>query len=156
MKITVLAVGKRQPAWIDDGWVHYSRRMPAEIALSLIEIKPESRTNGKSTAQWLDAEAQRINLALPPRACLIVLDERGESVQTRQLADYIDQWSARGDPVAIVIGGPDGLDISLKRKAHHCLRLSSLTLPHGLARVVLAEALYRAASLLKGHPYHRE
>ncbi|MFN6961851.1 MAG: 23S rRNA (pseudouridine(1915)-N(3))-methyltransferase RlmH [Rhodocyclaceae bacterium] len=156
MRLVVVAVGTRLPEWMNAGFAEYAKRMPRELPLELVEIKPEPRTTGKSVAALLAAEAKRIEAAIPPRCRRIVLDERGEPLDTRALAKRLAQWMSGGDDVALLIGGPDGLAPALKAGAHETLRLSSLTLPHGLARVVLAEALYRAASLNAGHPYHRE
>jgi 23S rRNA (pseudouridine1915-N3)-methyltransferase len=138
------------------GFAEYAKRMPHDLPLDLIEVKPESRTTGKTVDAMMAAEAQRIEAALPPRCRRIALDECGEALDTQALAQRLGQWQAGGDTVAFLVGGPDGLDPGLKSTAHERLRLSSLTLPHGLARVVLAEALYRAHSLRRGHPYHRD
>ncbi len=156
MKLLVACVATRPPAWVVEGWNDYAKRMPRESALELIEVKPESRSTGKTVAVMLAAEAQRINAALPTHCLRVVLDEHGDATTTRQLADRLKKWMSGGQDVAFLIGGPDGLDASIKQTANETLRLSSLTLPHALVRVILAEALYRAASLLKGHPYHRE
>jgi 23S rRNA (pseudouridine1915-N3)-methyltransferase len=156
VKLLVAAVGTRLPDWMDAGFAEYAKRMPRELPLELVEIKPEPRTTGKPVEAMMAAEARRIEAALPPRCRRIALDERGDAPDTRALAQKLDQWLAGGDDVAFLIGGPDGLDPTLKQGAHERLRLSSLTLPHGLARVVLAEALYRAHSLRSGHPYHRD
>jgi 23S rRNA (pseudouridine1915-N3)-methyltransferase len=151
-----LAVGTRLPDWMAAGFAEYARRMPRELPLELIEIKPEPRSTGKTVEVMMAAEAKRIEAALPARCRRIALDERGSAPDTKALARQLDDWQAEGDDVAFLIGGPDGLDPTLKQSAREQLRLSSLTLPHGLARVVLAEALYRAHSLRSGHPYHRE
>jgi 23S rRNA (pseudouridine1915-N3)-methyltransferase len=156
VKLIVVAVGTRLPDWMNDGFAEYAKRMPRELPMELVEIKPEPRTTGKPVEAMMAAEAKRIEAALPARCHRIVLDERGDAPDTRALAQRLDQWLAGGDDVAFLIGGPDGLDPTLKRGAQERLRLSSLTLPHGLARVVLAEALYRAHSLRIGHPYHRD
>ncbi len=156
MKLLVVAVGTRMPGWVDDGFAEYARRMPREMPLSLTEVKPEPRSGGKPVATLTRAEAERLRAALPARCRRVVLDERGADLTTRALAERLAGWAAAGDDVAFLIGGPDGLDASVKSAADETLRLSSLTLPHGMARVVLAEALYRAASLMKGHPYHRD
>lgn len=156
MRLLVVAVGTRLPGWMDAGFAEYARRMPRELPLELVEIKPEPRAGGKPVAAMMAAEAKRIEAALPPRCRRVALDERGDAPDTRALAQRLDQWLADGADVAFLIGGPDGLDPGLKQGAHERLRLSSLTLPHGLARVVLAEALYRAHSLRSGHPYHRD
>ena len=137
------------------------RRAPARESqpvdeLDLIEIKAEARTSGKTVAQLLAAEAQRIRAALPKGGRVVALDERGKDLSTCGLALQIEAWKQDGGPVAFLIGGADGLDASLKKTCALQLRLSSLTLPHGLARVLLAEQLYRALSIIGGHPYHRE
>ena len=156
MKLLVVAVGTRLPDWMNTGFAEYAKRMPRELPLELIEIKPEPRTTGKPVEAMMAAEAKRIEAALPSRCRRVALDERGAAPDTRALTQRLGEWQDEGDDVAFLIGGPDGLDPVLKQGAHECLRLSSLTLPHGLARVVLAEALYRAHSLQKGHPYHRD
>lgn len=156
MKLLVVAVGTRLPDWMNTGFAEYAKRMPRELPLELAEIKPEPRTTGKPVDAMMAAEAKRIEAALPSRCRRIALDEHGEAPDTRALTQRLGEWQAAGDDVAFLIGGPDGLDPLLKQGAHERLRLSSLTLPHGLARVVLAEALYRAHSLQKGHPYHRD
>lgn len=150
------AVGTRLPDWMNAGFAEYAKRMPRELPLELVEIKPEPRTTGKTVDAMMAAEAKRIEAALPTRCRRIALDERGEAPDTKTLAQRLGQWQAGGDDIAFLIGGPDGLDPALKEGADEKLRLSSLTLPHGLARVVLAEALYRAHSLRCGHPYHRD
>ncbi len=152
----MVAVGTRLPDWMNAGFAEYAKRLPRELPLELIEIKPEPRTTGKTVDAMMAAEAKRIEAALPARCWRIVLDERGETLDTRSLAARLDDWQAGGEDAAFLIGGPDGLDPALKNGAQERLRLSSLTLPHGLARVVLAEALYRAHSLRQGHPYHRD
>lgn len=155
MKLWVCAVGTRMPAWVEAGFDDYARRMPREMPLSLTEIRSEPR-GGKPVDALLAAEESRIRAALPQRARIVVLDEHGMEVTTHELAAKLERWRTEGDDVAFMIGGPDGLAPGLKRDADESLRLSSLTLPHALARVVLAEALYRAWSLARNHPYHRE
>jgi 23S rRNA (pseudouridine1915-N3)-methyltransferase len=143
------------PAWVDAGYDDYARRMPRELPLELVELKPEPRDRGKPVAQMLAAEALRIRTASPGRT-RIALDERGAPWTTRTLADRLRTWQDAGDDVSFVIGSADGLDASIKEEAAAVVALSALTLPHGLVRVVLAEQLYRAASLNAGHPYHRD
>lgn len=155
----MVAVGTRLPEWMNAGFAEYAKRMPRELPMELVEIKPEPRTSGKPAEALMAAEAKRIEAALPARCRRVILDERGDAPDTKTLAARLEQWQMGhdgGNDVAFIIGGPDGLDPQLKNGAHERIRLSSLTLPHGLARVVLAEALYRAHSLQKGHPYHRE
>jgi 23S rRNA (pseudouridine1915-N3)-methyltransferase len=156
MKLLVAAVAARPPSWVVEGWNDYARRMPRELPLDLLEVKPESRTTGKTPAAMMAAEAVRIEAALPARCHRVALDERGAALTTQQLAERLAKWMDHGDDVAFLIGGPDGLDPALKSSAHETIRLSSLTLPHAVVRVILAEALYRAMSVLKNHPYHRE
>ena len=162
MKLLVLAIGHRQPAWADAAWGHFAKRFPPEMRLELVALKAEPRQGGKTAAQCRAAEAARFESALaahtrqgrgPHR---IALDERGARVNSAQLAERLRAWREQGRDAALLIGGPDGLDAALREHADESLRLSDLTLPHALARVLLAEALYRAHTLLEGHPYHRE
>lgn len=155
MKIRIVALGHRMPAWVSAGFDDYARRLPREFALELAEIKPEPRDRGKTVEQVLAAEAQRI--ASATRGWHVVaLDERGERWTTARLADRLRAWRDEALDVAFVIGSADGVAASIKRDARAVVSLSALTLPHSLARVLLAEQIYRAASLLRGHPYHRE
>ena len=156
MKLWVVAVGQRQPAWADTAWAEFAKRFPAEMRLELKALKAEPRSTGKTAAQCMAAEAQRFDAALPKGVRRIVLDEHGTRLTTQQLADRLRIWRDDGRDAALLIGGPDGLDPALKTSADETLRLSDLTLPHAFARVLLAEALYRAWSVLEGHPYHRE
>jgi 23S rRNA (pseudouridine1915-N3)-methyltransferase len=154
MKLSIVAVGHRQPQWVDDGVADYLARFPADFAVRLIELKPEARS-GQPMAKILAAEAQRLQAAIVPGALVVALDERGKDWSTTQLAGQLQRWRDGSEEVAFAIGGPDGLDEAFKRSARLQLRLSSMTLPHGLARVLLAEQLYRAWSILAHHPYHR-
>lgn len=156
MKLIIAAVGTRQPAWVDEGVEEYRKRMPRELALHVVEIKADPRGTGKSVETMRAGEAGRLRAVLPDRCRVIALDERGAELSTRGLVDRLRQWMAEGEDVAFVIGGPDGLDDAFQAGAAERLRISGLTLPHGLVRVMLAEALYRAVSVLRGHPYHRE
>ncbi len=156
MKLLVVAVGTRMPAWVDAGFGEFARRMPREMPLQLVEVKAEPRTGGKSVDALVAAEAERIEAALPKRCRRVTLDENGLDLNTLQLADRLTAWQAGGEDVALIVGGPDGLSPAVKQNAHESLRLSSLTLPHALVRPLLAEALYRAWTVTKNHPYHRE
>lgn len=156
MRMLILAVGQRQPAWAREAFVEFSQRMPPDHRVELVEVKAEPRKGGKTPVQMMAAEAQRLRAALPKSAWTVVLDEQGQRRNSEQLAGRLRVWRAGGRDVALLIGGPDGLDASLKASADESLRLSDLTLPHALARVVLVEALYRAWSVLVGHPYHRD
>jgi 23S rRNA (pseudouridine1915-N3)-methyltransferase len=156
MKLIIASVGHKMPDWITAGFNEYAKRMPREAQISLLEIKPEPRTTGKTTEQIMEAEAQRILAALPKNCLRIALDERGLQTTTRQLAARMQEWMREGRDVAFITGGADGLHESLKHDAHQQLALSALTLPHAFVRVLLAEQLYRAYSLMHNHPYHRE
>ncbi len=155
MKLHILAVGHKMPGWIATGFDEYAKRMPPELRLELREIKPELRSGGRSAESVMAAERQRIEAALPKQARLVALDERGRDWTTMQLAQALPEWQQDGRDVAFVIGGADGLDPALKARADVLLRVSSLTLPHGMVRVLLAEQLYRAWSITQNHPYHR-
>lgn len=155
MNLRVIALGHRMPAWVTAGWNDYARRMPREFALQLVELKPEPRASGKSVPQILAAEGERIAQAAKG-AEVIALDERGKPWTTRLLADHLARWRDDAATAAFVIGSADGLADSVKRGASAVVSLSALTLPHGMVRVIVAEQLYRAVSLLAGHPYHRD
>jgi len=156
MRVVIAAVGQRQPAWADAACDEYARRLPPDWRFELKAVKAEPRGVAKPITVLLAAEAQRLSAALPKGARRVVLDEHGQRLTTAQLAERLRFWLADGRDLALLIGGPDGLDPALKTGADETLRLSDLTLPHALARVLLLEALYRAWSLLAGHPYHRE
>ncbi len=156
MKFLILAVGNKMPGWIETGFIEYAKRMPHEASIELLEIKPEKRGGGKKVEQLLTAEGTRILTALPPKCRTVAMDERGKQWTTVKLAESISGWMKDGGDTAFIIGGADGLDTNIKNSANELLALSALTLPHGLARVLLAEQLYRAVSIIKQHPYHRK
>lgn len=155
MKLWLIAVGQRSPAWASAAYEDFARRFPPEMKLELKAVKAEPRAT-QAAAALMAAEALRINAAVPRGARRIVLDERGTRLTTAQLAQRVQAWRDDGRDAALLMGGPDGLDASLKATGDESLRLSDLTLPHALARVLLAESLYRAWTLLSNHPYHRE
>lgn len=156
MKLSIIAVGHKMPDWVSAGYGDYARRMPPDIALGLTEIKPGHRVAGEDGVRARQIESERILAALPQGSLPVVLDERGVQADTRELADWLQRWREEGVSPAFVIGGADGLDDNVKARAHKLMGVSRLTLPHALVRVVLAEQLYRATSILKGHPYHRD
>jgi 23S rRNA (pseudouridine1915-N3)-methyltransferase len=156
MRLIVAAVGQKPPAWADAAYAEFARRFPPEMRLELKAVKAEPRAAGRPPDQLMLAEAKRLLAALPAGARRVALDERGSRWTTRGLADRLQAWRGEGRDVAFLVGGPDGLDPALKATADETARLSDLTLPHALVRVLLAEALYRAWSLSTGHPYHRE
>lgn len=156
MKLVVVAVGQRMPAWAGTAYDDYAKRFPPELRLELKAVKTEPRSSGKPAEALMAAERTRIEAAIPKSARVVVLDERGDRVTTQQLAGRLKVWMQDGRDVALLIGGPDGLDPGLRDAADERLRLSDLTLPHAFVRVMLAEQLYRAWSVMVGHPYHRE
>jgi len=155
MKLHIVAVGHRMPDWIATGFDEYAKRMPPELRIELREIKPEQRSAGRPAESVMAAERQRIEAALPKQARIVALDEHGRDWTTMQLAVALPEWQRDGRDVAFLIGGADGLDAQLKARADLLLRLSSLTLPHAMVRVLLAEQLYRAWTITQNHPYHR-
>lgn len=156
MKITLLAVGTKMPRWVDDAFGDYAKRFGRDISFELKEIKPEKRGGGVTAERGIAAEHERLLAAIPPRSLLVILDERGKNWTSVRLAEAMQGWMANGDDICIVIGGADGLAPALKQKADVLLQLSAMTLPHGMVRVLLAEQLYRAYSIINNHPYHRE
>ena len=143
------------PEWVQSACTEYTKRMPREMSVEIVEIKPDKRASGKNSEVVQEAEAKRI-LEAAGQDYLVVLDERGQEVTTLQLADRMREWMEGGRDVSLVIGGADGLHDSLKRKADWLWSLSRLTMPHGMVRVMLSEQLYRGLSVINNHPYHRE
>jgi 23S rRNA (pseudouridine1915-N3)-methyltransferase len=154
VKFIVVAVGHRMPAWVDSGFAEYAGRMPREARIELAALKPAQR--GGPVKRVLEAEGERIFSALPAGCVKVALDERGTLIRTMELARRMARWRETGRNVAFIVGGADGLAESVKNSADFVWSLSPHTLPHGLARVMLAEQLYRAHSILHNHPYHRE
>jgi 23S rRNA (pseudouridine1915-N3)-methyltransferase len=156
MKLCIVAVGQRLPGWAETAYDDYAKRFPPDLRLELKSVKTEPRTNGKPVEALMAAERQRLEAACGKGVRRVVLDERGSRLTTQQLAERLRAWQLDGRDVALLIGGPDGLDPTLRASGEETLRLSDLTLPHAFVRVMLAETLYRAWSLNAGHPYHRE
>lgn len=155
MRLTVVAVGQRVPDWAQTAWDDYAKRFPFEIKVELKAVKTEPRAS-KSLETLLAAERARIEAAIPKGCRVVALDERGTALSTLALAGKLKDWQLSGDDVALVIGGPDGLEPAFRQAAHERIRLSDLTLPHAMVRVLLVEQLYRAWSINANHPYHRE
>ena len=155
MRLGILAVGHKLPDWVAAGCAEYVKRMPRELPVLVVEIKPEPR-GSKTREQLLAAEKSRLQAALQGFSRVVVLDERGADLTTLKLAQRLEGWMREGGDTAFIIGGADGIDEALKQRADAMIRLSSLTLPHAMARLVLCEQLYRAVSVVKNHPYHRE
>ncbi|HEX5053473.1 MAG TPA: 23S rRNA (pseudouridine(1915)-N(3))-methyltransferase RlmH [Planctomycetota bacterium] len=155
MKLRLLTVSHKQPEWVEAGFAEYARRLPREWGFELVLVKPEPRTAGASTPRVQAGEGKRLRAAVPKGAWVVALDERGVMWSTRQLSEQIGRWQQQGRDVAFLVGGADGLDPDLLAGVDQRLSLSAMTLPHGLVRVFVVEQLYRAASLLAGHPYHK-
>lgn len=155
MRLLVVAVGQRVPDWAQAAWDDYAKRFPPEMRLEIKAVKTEPRAS-RTLPTLLAAERERIEAAIPRGARVVALDERGTALTTLALAARLKDWQLENDVVALVIGGPDGLDPAFRQAAHERVRLSDLTLPHAMVRVLLAEQLYRAWSIHAGHPYHRE
>ncbi|MDP3310587.1 MAG: 23S rRNA (pseudouridine(1915)-N(3))-methyltransferase RlmH [Polaromonas sp.] len=155
MRLTIVAVGQKVPDWAQTAYDDYAKRFPPELKVELKAVKTEPRAS-KTLETLLAAERQRIESVIPKGTRVVALDERGTAVTTVALSARLTGWQLGGDDVAIVIGGPDGLDPAFKQAAHERLRLSDLTLPHAMVRVLLIEQLYRAWSITVNHPYHRE
>ncbi|MFJ5445944.1 23S rRNA (pseudouridine(1915)-N(3))-methyltransferase RlmH [Methylobacillus methanolivorans] len=155
MKLRIISVGHKMPDWVQSACNEYTKRMPREMSVDIVEIKPDKRASGKNAEVVQEAEAKRI-LEAAGRDYLVALDERGQEVTTLQLADKMRGWMESGRDVSLVIGGADGLHDSLKRQADWLWSLSKLTMPHGMVRVMLSEQLYRGLSVINNHPYHRE
>jgi 23S rRNA (pseudouridine1915-N3)-methyltransferase len=155
VRLVIVAVGQRVPDWAQTAWDDYAKRFPHEIKVELKAIKTEPRSS-KTVEQLVAAERKRIEEAIPKGARVVALDERGTSLRTTALAERLTEWQLGGGDVALVIGGPDGLDPGFRQGAHERIRLSDLTLPHAMVRVLLIEQLYRAWSINANHPYHRE
>lgn len=155
MRLVIVAVGQRVPDWAQTAWDDYAKRFPHELKVELKAIKTEPR-GSKTVEQLYAAERKRIEESIPKGARIVALDERGTSLRTTALAERLRDWQMGGGDVALVIGGPDGLDPEFRQSAHERIRLSDLTLPHAMVRVLLIEQLYRAWSVNANHPYHRE
>ena len=156
MRVSIICVGHKMPAWIKTGFGEYVKRLPPEVRIELVELKPEDKTSGKTVDKAKALEGSRILAAIPEGATVYALDEKGRSVTTQGLAVMLAGWMRDATHPAFVIGGADGLSDGVRARADKLLSLSALTLPHGLARVLLAEQLYRAWTILENHPYHRD
>tara|TARA_R110001606_G_scaffold361754_5_gene515043 strand:+ start:38191 stop:38661 length:471 start_codon:yes stop_codon:yes gene_type:complete len=155
MKLNLLAVGTKMPAWVTDGYQEYAKRMPRECSIQLHEISPAKRGKSGSPSQWMREEGERILAAIPDSHHVVALDVQGKSWHTEELAEQLKSWMADGRDVSLIVGGPDGLTDECLQRANQRWSLSALTLPHPLVRIVLAEQLYRAWTVIQNHPYHR-
>lgn len=155
MKLRLLAVGTKMPAWVQQGFNEYAKRLPADCALELVEISAGHRTKSTNAAQAMKQEADALRKALKPQDHVVALDVTGQSWSTERLAENLSDWRMSGQNIAFLIGGPDGLTSEILSLAKQRWSLSKLTFPHPLVRVIMAEQLYRAWTLLQGHPYHK-
>jgi len=155
MNIYLISIGNKMPRWVQDGYQEYARRMPGECALKLLEIPPGHRGKGADVKRAIREEGERMLKAIPRNCRVVALDVKGKAWSTGQLAGQMDEWMNDGRNVALLVGGPEGLAPACLQRADGRWSLSPLTLPHPLVRVVVAEQLYRAWSILRNHPYHR-
>lgn len=155
MRLRLLAVGTRMPGWVDEGFSEYAKRLSGDISLELVEISAGKRTKGADLARLKEQEGEALIAALKPQERVIALDVLGRTLSTDDMADTLKSWQVDGRPAALLVGGPEGLSRAVLERADEKWSLSRLTLPHPLVRIVIAEQVYRAWSLLRGHPYHR-
>jgi 23S rRNA (pseudouridine1915-N3)-methyltransferase len=155
MKVNIVAVGTKMPAWVTDGVDEYLKRMPRECSVNIVEIAPAKRGKTAQPEQWKQDEAQRILAAIPDNHHVVALEVKGKMWSTEALAGQMENWMHDGRDVSLMVGGPDGLDSRCLQRADQKWSLSDLTLPHPLVRILLAEQLYRAWSVTQNHPYHR-
>ncbi len=155
MKIKVVTIGQKMPKWVQEGYQEYAKRLPKDIGFELIELPMAKRGKSGSTAQWIAQEGDAMMALIQPDHWVIALDERGKNWTTTQLSEQLSNWQLNGRDVILLIGGPDGLSAACKARANQLWSLSGLTLPHPMVRILLTETLYRAWTLLSGHPYHR-
>ena len=155
MRIHLLAIGTRMPAWVDAGYQEYANRLPPECSLVLHEITAEKRGKNADTRRIQEKEAQKLLDAMPKGARIVALDVKGRGWSTEQLSAQMQQWMLDGRDVALLVGGPEGLTDACRERADQLWSLSPLTFPHPLVRIVVAEQLYRGWSILANHPYHR-
>ena len=156
MQLDLIAVGKRMPKWIDTAYKGYTKRLPKNIQFKLIEITPAVRSKNNNADNFKQQEQEKIEAALLPESLIIALDEKGKSISSNTLADQLQTWIDNQQHISLIIGGADGLSESLKNKANQIWSLSTMTLPHGLVRIMVAEQIYRAWTITQNHPYHRE
>ncbi len=156
MVIHFITVGQKMPKWVQEGYTEYAKRLPKACSLKLVELPMAQRGKTGSVDKYKTEEAKRILDAVPKGARLIVLDEHGQQVTTYQLAEKMEDWLSGGQDIALIVGGPDGLEKSLINQAQWKWGLSKLTMPHPMVRILVAEQIYRAWSVINNHPYHRE
>lgn len=156
MHINLITVGKRMPGWVRESFNEYNKRLPDEYHLNLVEITPTTRSKNKPATKVIAEEEKKIRDTIPKNSIIIALDEKGKQFNSNKLAEYLGLWGQQGRDLSLVIGGADGLAENFKKTADMLWSLSPLTLPHALVRVIVAEQIYRAWTIIQGHPYHRE
>lgn len=155
MQIYLIAIGQRMDAWVKQAYDEFAKRLPHECRLQLVEVPASKRTKNSDIQRIIKEEGERLLAAIPSNTLVYALDSAGKQWSTEKLADHLGEWLADGRDVALLVGGPDGLSEQCKARAEFCLSLSKLTFPHPLVRIIIAEQVYRAWSILKAHPYHR-
>ena len=155
MQISLIAIGQKMPAWVNQGYEEYARRMPPELQLNLIEIPLARRSKGSDISRMMDKEGEQMLAAIKKDSLVVAMEVGGKPWSTPQLAEQLTDWMQAGRSIALLVGGPEGLASACQKRADLRWSLSNLTLPHPLVRIVLAEQLYRASSILKNHPYHK-
>ena len=155
MVIHLIAVGTRMPSWVEEGFTEYAKRMPPESKINLVEITAGKRSKNSDVKRLTQQEGEKMLAAIPKGAKVVALDVLGKALSTEELAQELKAWQGSGQDIALLVGGPEGLADDCLKQAQQKISLSKLTLPHPLVRVVLAEQLYRAMTILKGHPYHK-
>ena len=155
MQIHLITIGQRLDPWVGQGFNEFNKRMPPECRVNLVEIAPPKRTKNSDLKRIIEEECDRMIAAIPLRTRIFALDSRGKQYSTEELSLLLKSWLSEGSDISLLVGGPDGLSERCRGMAESSISLSRLTFPHPLVRVILAEQLYRAWSILKGHPYHR-
>ena len=155
MQISLIAVGQKMPGWVNQGYAEYAKRMPSECSLHLIEIPLGKRSKNSDISRLMDREGEQMLAAIKKDTLVVAMEVAGRPWSTPQLAEKLSEWRQSGRNIALFVGGPEGLAPSCQKRADQKWSLSSLTLPHPLVRIVIAEQLYRALSILKNHPYHK-
>lgn len=155
MKIKLLAVGEHMPAWVKQAYLEYAKRLPSSLTLELQEISLIKRSKNADLQRLMRDEGKQMLASIAPTDKVIALTIDGQNYSSEELANEVKQWQAEGNNIALLIGGPEGLTTECLARANNRWSLSNLTFPHQLVRIIIAEQIYRAWTILQGHPYHR-